>query len=336
MEWISEGLIEGLGITTLILFIAAGTIAFLHEKKINIVPFRLHPWIAVVAVAVAIIHATFVIIWSSEEKKDTTSATTTTSSSSTTVATRDDIIARFKDLVPRQWGLDSDGVKTTLNAVEASPSAQEATGGLSVSPSAKSDKKIALTFDACGGSGGDGYDKELIDYLIAEKVPATLFINSRWIDANPAIFRELANNPLFTIANHGTLHLPCSVNGREAYGIKGTDSVGAVYDEINDNAQKILELTGSRPKYFRAGTAYTDEICPQIAEALKEKVVNFSINSDAGATNSAEQVKIQLNNAKGGEVVIAHMNHPEGQTAEGYKLAVPELKAAGFEFVRLD
>lgn len=315
MEWISEGLIEGLGITTLVLFILAGTIAFLHEKKINIVPFRLHPWIAVVAVAVAIIHATLVIIWSSEEKKDATPTTTTTFSSSMAVTPKDDVIARFKDLVPRQWGLDSDGVKTTLNTT---------------------DKRIALTFDACGGSGGDGYDKELIDYLEAEKIPATLFINSRWIDANPATFRELADNPLFTIANHGTLHLPCSVNGREAYGIKGTDSIGAVYDEINDNAQKILEFTGSRPKYFRAGTAYTDEICPQIAEALKEKVVNFSINSDAGATNSAEQVRIQLNNAKGGEVVIAHMNHPEGQTAEGYKLAIPELKEAGFEFVRLD
>lgn len=61
MEWITEGLIEGLGITTLVLFILAGTIAFLHEKKINIVPFRLHPWIAVLAVIIAIIHASLII-----------------------------------------------------------------------------------------------------------------------------------------------------------------------------------------------------------------------------------------------------------------------------------
>ena len=61
MGLVNEALIEGLGITTLVLFILAGTIAFLHEKKINIVPFRLHPWIAVLAVIVAIIHAALVI-----------------------------------------------------------------------------------------------------------------------------------------------------------------------------------------------------------------------------------------------------------------------------------
>ena len=61
MELANEGLIEGLGITTLVLFILAGTIAFLHEKRINIVPFKLHPWIAVLAVIIAIVHATLVI-----------------------------------------------------------------------------------------------------------------------------------------------------------------------------------------------------------------------------------------------------------------------------------
>ena len=37
-----------------------------------------------------------------------------------------------------------------------------------------SDKVVALTFDACGGTHGSGYDEALIEYLIKEKVPATL------------------------------------------------------------------------------------------------------------------------------------------------------------------
>jgi len=35
-----------------------------------------------------------------------------------------------------------------------------------------------------------------------------------------------------------------------------------------------------------------------------------------------------------GSIVILHMNHPEGETAEGVMAAVPELKNRGFEFVR--
>src|SRR5258708_792652 len=89
---------------------------------------------------------------------------------------------------------------------------------------------IALTFDACGGPGGSGYDQALIDFLRRRQVPATLFLNSRWIDANPAAFHLLAAEPLFEIGNHGTRHRPLSVTGRSAYGIPGTRSAGEAYD----------------------------------------------------------------------------------------------------------
>jgi peptidoglycan/xylan/chitin deacetylase (PgdA/CDA1 family) len=56
-------------------------------------------------------------------------------------------------------------------------------------------KLIALTFDACGGPRGKGYDAKLIKYLKREKIPATLFISGKWIDANPEIFGELTKEP---------------------------------------------------------------------------------------------------------------------------------------------
>ena len=78
------------------------------------------------------------------------------------------------------------------------------------------EKVIALTLDACGSAGGKGVDSRLIDFLIDKQIPETLFINGRWIDANPALFRQLAANPLFEIANHGMLHRPASTSGRAA------------------------------------------------------------------------------------------------------------------------
>lgn len=172
-------------------------------------------------------------------------------------------MARYGHAVPHTWGFDAPAV------VHALPT----TG-----------RVIALTFDACGGPGGSGYDRALIDFLRRRDIPATLFINSRWIDANPAIFRRLAAEPLFEIANHGTRHRPLSVTGRSAYGIPGTRSAAEVYDEISGNQTKLTRLLGTPPRFFRSGTAYCDDVAARIVTALGERFVSFSVNGDGGAT----------------------------------------------------
>ena len=113
---------------------------------------------------------------------------------------------------------------------------------------------LALTFDACGGRN-DGYNKDLIDYLRAEKIPATLFVTGVWIDKYPEVFAELAADPLFEIENHGLLHRLCSTEGRSMYGVRGTRNLDGVIDEMELGARKIGSLTGRRPVFFRSATA---------------------------------------------------------------------------------
>jgi peptidoglycan/xylan/chitin deacetylase (PgdA/CDA1 family) len=223
-------------------------------------------------------------------------------------------VARYGHLKPRTWGFDAPGV------VRALPTTR---------------RVIALTFDACGGPGGSGYDQNLIDFLRQREVPATLFLNSRWIDANPAAFRRLAGEPLFEIANHGTRHRPLSVTGRSAYGIAGTRNAGEVYDEVAGNHTKLTRLLDVRPRFFRSGTAYCDDIAARIVTDLGERCVSFSVNGDGGATFTPEQVRRTVTAARGGSIVICHMNHPEGGTARGIAAAVPHLLASGHPFVRL-
>jgi peptidoglycan/xylan/chitin deacetylase (PgdA/CDA1 family) len=200
-----------------------------------------------------------------------------------------------------------------------------------------SDKKeIALTLDACGGSAKSSqYDAELIDYLIRNKIPATLFINARWIDTNPEIFQKIASNPLFEIGNHGTAHRPLSVNGKSVYNIQGTRSPEEVQREIEGNSRKIEQLTGKRPLFFRSGTAYYDEEAVRIARAHGVEIAGFAIVADAGATLDAAEVARRIKNVQSGDIVIAHMNHPESGTREGIIEAVDALRGAGFTFVRL-
>lgn len=216
---------------------------------------------------------------------------------------------------PTQWGENVTGVTTTF----------------------QSDKKeIALTFDACGGSfRSSQYDEQLIAYLTENRIPATLFINARWIKSNPEIFKALSTNPLFEIANHGTAHRPLSVNGKSIYNIAGTSSPEEVEREINGNGDLIEKLTGKRPRFFRSGTAYYDEQAVAIARQSGVEIGGFSVLGDAGATFSAEKVAYQITNAKSGDIILLHMNHPESGTREGVKEAVEKLKAQGFNFVRL-
>jgi peptidoglycan/xylan/chitin deacetylase (PgdA/CDA1 family) len=227
---------------------------------------------------------------------------------------RREIAARFSHRTPQQWGETVTGVRTRLDT---------------------HDRVVALTLDACGSPKGKGADTRLLEFLAEEQIPATLFVNARWVDANPELFKRLAANPLFEIANHGTRHKPASVTGRSVYGIQGTKDASELAGEIEENARTIGTITGKRPRFYRSGTAYYDEVAPEIARALGHEVAGFSILGDAGATYSAAQVRSALLRATAGDIIICHMNHPESGTGAGIMAAVPELKRRGFRFVRL-
>jgi Predicted xylanase/chitin deacetylase len=225
------------------------------------------------------------------------------------------IMAKYNGLQPQQWGEKTSGVAYRLDTNE---------------------NVLALTFDACGGTGtSNGYDAALIDYLDKMQIPATLFISGKWIDAHPDLFKQLAANDLFEIGNHGLNHRPCSINGKSVYNIKGTGDISEVMQEITGNDQKIRSMSGRTPRFYRSGTNYYDEVAVKIAADLGYQAVGYSVLGDAGATFNRAQVKKALLDARAGSIIICHLNHPEGDTAEGIMDAIPVLQQMGFKFVKL-
>ncbi|KHF41341.1 polysaccharide deacetylase family protein [Halalkalibacter okhensis] len=223
-------------------------------------------------------------------------------------------ISVYQGRDPIQWGENVEGVKTRIDTDE---------------------NVIALTFDACGGPYGNGYDEALIDFLREKEIPATLFINERWILEHEALFLELAQDPLFQIENHGTAHVPLSVTGNSAWGIQGTNSPEEVEKEVIGNQETIRERTGQAPTLFRSGTAFYDDVAVEIVNDLGLQVVNFDILGDAGATFTAGEVHQAMMKATSGSIVLLHMNQPNSGTAEGVRLAVLDLQEQGYEFVTL-
>lgn len=219
----------------------------------------------------------------------------------------------FKDSSPLSWGENINGVIREIDTDE---------------------KIIALTFDACDGAS-DSFDEELINFLVEEEVPATLFIGGQWIKENQEEFIKLSKNPIFEIANHGYMHKPLSVTGERAYNIQGTGSVEEVFDEIYKNQILIKELTGQAPKYFRSGTAYYDDVAVEIIHKLGLKAVNYNALGDAGGTFNKNQIINALEIAEEGSIYLFHMNRPQSDIANGVKDGIKILKEKGFEFVQL-
>jgi peptidoglycan/xylan/chitin deacetylase (PgdA/CDA1 family) len=198
-------------------------------------------------------------------------------------------------------------------------------------------KIIAFTFDACGGKNSDGYDSELIAFLRKEKIPATLFVTGKWIDANYATFLELSKDPLFEIENHGFNHQPCSVDGESEYGIHGTKDVPDAFDEIEANADKIEKITGRKPTFYRSATAFIDEACAKIAKQLGITVISFDVLSGDAVPFTPIVVieKSVLDHVKPGVIVIMHFNRPKWNTYEAMLKIVPELRKQGYTFTQL-
>src|SRR5260221_8192247 len=231
--------------------------------------------------------------------------------------TRARVIEKFKNVKPGKFGEFVPGMKTKIITTK---------------------KIIALTFDACGGPTGSEVDTELMEFLKKEKIQATLFVSGPWIEKNDSLFRQLCLEPLFEIENHGFEHCLCSVITNSKYGIGGTGSVSAAFDEIDINAKKIELYSRKTPKFFRPAAVAADQACVAIANELKEKIISYDVLSgDAVPGTPADAIKKNiLKKVKPGSIVIMHMNHPERNGFEALTEVIPELRKQGYEFVKLE
>lgn len=192
-------------------------------------------------------------------------------------------------------------------------------------------RDVALTLDACGGA----YDRDVITTLVRLKVPATIFVTRRWLDANPLATRELLAHPeLFEIENHGSTHVPAVVSG-SVFGLRGPHDVAGVEKEVLGGAQAVSRAASRPPTWYRGAGAAYDAQGEQCIARLGYLIAGFSLNADDGATLGAATVAKRLRRVQPGDIVIAHMNKPASGTAEGFAAALPELLARQFRFIKL-
>lgn len=203
-----------------------------------------------------------------------------------------------------------------------------------IADTAQVSKPLALTLDACSGK----FDDDLIEFLIRNQIPATLFATKKWLLANPAGVAIIkAHLDLFDVEDHGENHIPAVIGaGKKVYGIAGEPDVLHLRREVQEGARAITELIGVPPHWYRGATAEYDAQAVTEIEKMGYGIAGFSVNADAGATLKRQAIEERLRHVKSGDIIIAHMNKPASDSAEGLSVGLIQLLKAGFTFVRLD
>jgi len=188
----------------------------------------------------------------------------------------------------------------------------------------RNEKRIAMTFDACSFVHASKVDKKLVQILVDNRVPATLFLGGKWVEDQPQEARYLASIPFFEIANH-SFHHPHLTRM----------SPTAIRRELKSAQQAIEKVTGKTPRYFRAPYGEYDDKLVNIAATLGLTTVQFDLASgDPDRHISADRLsRWVIQKAKGGSIIVMHINTHGWHTAEALPTIIKTLRRRGYRFV---
>lgn len=190
------------------------------------------------------------------------------------------------------------------------------------------DKTVALTFDACETITPSHFDQVVLGELLAERLPATLFISGKFARRNAEEIARLAALPQFRIENHSTAHdlhmerLPLDDARRD----------------VADNGRLLAEITGRQPRFFRFPGGNYDAPTLAAVEGLGYRVVHWTFPSgDPDPHLTPERLTEHvLNRTKPGSILIFHINGRGYATGKALPGIIAGLRKKGYRFVSLE
>jgi peptidoglycan/xylan/chitin deacetylase (PgdA/CDA1 family) len=208
----------------------------------------------------------------------------------------------------------------------------------------KGRKLVALTLDLCEQPGEiAGYDGGIVDYLRANKIKATFFSGGHWLMTHAERGQQLIADPLFEIGSHGWGHRNVrGLTGRSLTDeIRGPLAAYAVQRETLITAQCTAPLPGlaaSLPKRlglyrFPYGACNPEALATLASEGML--AIQWDVSTgDASPAESAKGIAdAMVNEVRPGSIILAHANGRGYHTAEALPIAIPKLRAKGYEFV---
>jgi peptidoglycan/xylan/chitin deacetylase (PgdA/CDA1 family) len=203
-------------------------------------------------------------------------------------------------------------------------------------------KLVALTFDMCETPGQvTGYDAALVDYLRANGIKATFFSGGKWMRSHAERTQQLMADPLFEMANHAEAHrnLRLLTGNTLNEEIEGPQRSYEVQRAQLAARQCVRGDEGLAAIPLRLGLfRFPFGACNQAAlDAVNDAgllAIQWDLSlGDPVPAQSAQAIADQMLKAKPGSIVIGHSNGRGFNTADALAIAIPQMKAKGYEFV---
>ena len=190
-----------------------------------------------------------------------------------------------------------------------------------------SDRVVALTFDACEQQRPMKLDTSISNYLVAHRIPFTLFLSGRFVQDNEAAVRTLGSLDFVELENHSWNHPNWMQRLSDA----------EVREQVLGTDAEIARLTGRRTAFFRfPATNYNARTLADV-EGLGFRVVHYRWEvGDPDPHETADRiVRETLEGTRPGDILIYHINGRGWHTGEALPRMIAGLQEKGFRFVLL-
>jgi peptidoglycan/xylan/chitin deacetylase (PgdA/CDA1 family) len=188
-----------------------------------------------------------------------------------------------------------------------------------------SEKVVAFTFDACPTSKPQHFDASVLDFIVGEKLPATLFISERFARSTADEIKRLSALDFIEIENHSVSH------NNHMERLPDGDALQQMDDSF------LAGLTGRKTKFFRFPAGNCDERTLALAERCF-RVVHWSFPSGDfdTAMTPQELSRDVLTRVRPGSILIFHINGNGHSTGKALPGIVAALKSKGYRFVKIE
>ena len=188
----------------------------------------------------------------------------------------------------------------------------------------RSQKTVALTFDACPAYGPLSFDRKVFQTLVDSQVPATIFLSGKWMRAHKKEMEELTANPLFEFGNHSFSH--------HHMADMPADSIVLEVQKVQHILSNVYHKTA---KIFRAPFGELSAGLIQSVQSLGLTVVQFDLASGDPDTSISKDrlIRYAVRSARSGSIIVMHINGRGRHTAGSLPAIIEGLRKRGFRFV---
>ncbi len=190
------------------------------------------------------------------------------------------------------------------------------------------EKLVALTFDACEYKKPSYFDTTILNFLVREKIPITIFVSGKFALRNSAELKKISQYDFVEIENHSLNHFNHTelLNEEE------------IRKEVLENEEVLKEITGKKTMFFRFPGGNYNQKALSLLKNLNYPVVHWTfVSGDYDKHISPQRLYNRvIRNIQPGSILIFHINGRGYGTAEALPYIVNYLKENNYKFTKLE